>query len=313
MIGSVQSADAALLLTNRISPVAADPLKAKEFWALTTRADPADLVGVSAVGLAELLGNGELAERVARLLDSATGFALAREELQAKGISMVAPGSHQYPSRLIERLGTAAPPMLYTAGPVEWLSTDLLGVVGSRTVDEAGGQVAGRVAEVASRIGCGIVSGGAKGVDLLSMAGAVDAGLPCVAITAEGLGRASRRKELRGDVGAGRLCLASPYAPGAGFSAGTAMGRNKLIYGLAITTLVVASDIDTGGTWAGSTEAMRRDFGAVAVWTGQGAGPGNTHLVSRGARPVADLNEWSPRDPPPPERGPESSQLRFGI
>jgi len=313
MIMAVPSADAALLLTNRISPTAGEPLKAKEFWSLTAGVDPAELVGRPAVELAELLGDRELAERVARLLDSATGFALARAELQAKGIRMIAPENPEYPGRLIERLGKAAPPMLYAAGPSEWLSKSLLGVVGSRSVDKAGGEVAGRVAEVAEKVGCGIVSGGAKGVDLLSMAAAVEAGLPCVAITAEGLERSSRRKELRGEVGAGRLCIASPYAPGAGFSAGTAMGRNKLIYGLAITTLVVASDLDSGGTWAGATEAISRGFGAVAVWTGPGSGLGNPQLVERGGSPVADLHEWSPADSPRPQRPPESSQLGFGI
>jgi len=313
MIVAVQSADAALLLTNRISSVAADPLKAKEFWALRSAADPADLVGLGATEMAGLLGDAELAERVARLLDSATGFSLAREELQAKGIVMVAPGHADYPARLVERLGTAAPPMLYVAGPVGWLATGLLGVVGSRSVDEAGGVVAAASAAVAARLGCGIVSGGAKGVDLLSMAAATAAGIPCVAVTAEGLERSSRRKELRGEVGSGRLCLASPYAPAAGFSAGIAMGRNKLIYALAITTLVVAADIDSGGTWAGATESMRRGFGAVAAWTGAGSGPGNAALVERGAIPVVELDDWSPSDSPPPERAPESSQLGFGI
>ena len=293
--------------------MAAEPLKAREFWALRSAADPASLVGLGAAEITGVLGDAALAERVARLLDSATGFSMAREELQAKGIVMVAPGHADYPARLVERLGPAAPPMLYVAGPVEWLSQPLLGVVGSRAVDEAGGQVAAGAAEVASRVGCGIVSGGARGVDLLSMDAATELGISCVAVTAEGLTRSSRRKELRGQVASQRLCLASPYRPSAGFSAGTAMGRNKLIYALAITTLVVAADIESGGTWAGATEAMRRGFGSVAVWTGQGSGPGNRLLVERGGAGVDDLQKWSPSDSPLPERPPEQSQLGLDI
>lgn len=57
MIVAVQSADAALLLTNRISPVEADPLKAKEFWALMAAVNPADLVGLHAREVAGLLGD----------------------------------------------------------------------------------------------------------------------------------------------------------------------------------------------------------------------------------------------------------------
>ena len=105
---------------------------------------------------------------------------------------------------------------------------------------------------------------------------------------------AGRRRELRAAVAEGRLLLVSPFAPGAGFSVGNAMGRNKIIYAMAINTLVVASDVESGGTWAGATEAIRRKFAPVSVWTGQGAGAGNQALIGRGAVPVDDLENWEP-------------------
>ena len=46
-------------------------------------------------------------------------------------------------------------------------------------------------------------------------------------------------------------------APTTGFSVGTAMGRNKLIYGLAEFAVVVSNDHQTGGTWAGAVEALK--------------------------------------------------------
>jgi predicted Rossmann fold nucleotide-binding protein DprA/Smf involved in DNA uptake len=81
------------------------------------------------------------------------------------------------------------------------------------------------------------------------------------------------------------------------------MGRNKLIYALATRTLVVASDLDSGGTWAGATECLKRGFGEVAVWRGEGEGPGNEALVSQGAREVratTDLFGESPAPAPAP-------------
>ena len=306
-------ADATLLLTIRVAPVEAEPLKAKEFWALRAEVDPADLLGASAADLGARLGSQEMAERVATLLSAATGFALAREELESKGVRMLAPGDGVYPQRLLSTLGDAAPPMLYAAGPVEWLGTPLIGVVGSRDVDEDGAEVARGVAAIAAKAGAGIVSGGAKGVDLISMNAAHEAGIPSVGVTAEGLERASRRKELRGAVGEQRLLLVSPFAPGAGFNVGNAMGRNKLIYALASTTFVVASDLDSGGTWAGATEALRRRFGAVAVWAGAGAGPGNATLIDRGGVAVDDLDGWDPLSMTAPERPPKTSQLGLDI
>jgi predicted Rossmann fold nucleotide-binding protein DprA/Smf involved in DNA uptake len=310
---SMTPADVALLLTNRIAPGSAEPLKAKEFWNMVAAVPLDELAEMSMEDVATRTGDGELAERVMRLLDAATGFAVAREELESKGIRLIAPGDGAYPDRLLAMLSDAAPPMLYSAGPVEWLDTPLIGVVGSRAVDEAGAEVAKGVAVVASRIGAGIVSGGAKGVDILSMDAAYRAEIPSVGVTAEGLERASRRKELRGAVAEERLLLLSPFAPGAGFSVGSAMGRNKLIYALAVATLVVASDIDSGGTWAGATEALRRRFGAVAVWTGPGAGPGNDALVAKGASPIEDLATWDPLDAPQPAPAETTAQLGLGI
>ena len=157
------SVDAALLLTNRVAPVDAEPLKAKEYWTLSARIDPADLFELTATEAGAVLGDSVLGDRVRRLLDGAGGFALAREELESTGIRLLPHHDRDYPRRLTERLGDAAPPMLYVAGPIEWLGAPLIGVVGSRAVDEAGAEVARGAAAVASRCGHGVVSGGAKG------------------------------------------------------------------------------------------------------------------------------------------------------
>ena len=54
----------------------------------------------------------------------------------------------------------------------------------------------------------------------------------------------------------GQLVLVSPYDPSAGFNVGHAMQRNKLIYALADAALVVSSDLNKGGTWAGAVEQL---------------------------------------------------------
>lgn len=93
------------------------------------------------------------------------------------------------------------------------------------------------------------------------------------------------------------------------------MGRNKIAYALADLTLVVASDLDTGGTWSGATEALRRGFGDVAVWRGNGEGPGNAALESRGAWPVHTLDQLSARlgaETSSP-RQPRVTQLGLGL
>ncbi len=55
-------------------------------------------------------------------------------------------------------------------------------------------------------------------------------------------------------------------------------------------TFVVASEHERGGTWAGATEALKKDYGTVVVWTGPGAGSGNEPLVDLGAIPARNAD-----------------------
>ena len=88
----------------------------------------------------------------------------------------------------------------------------------------------------------------------------------------------------------GDLCLVTPYHPEAGFSVGAAMGRNRLIYTLADYAIVVASDAETGGTWAGATEALKNNWLPVFVWEHGQMPEGNKLLLQKDA-PVK-LPDW---------------------
>jgi predicted Rossmann fold nucleotide-binding protein DprA/Smf involved in DNA uptake len=121
-------------------------------------------------------------------------------------------------------------------------------------------------------------------------AGALVGGGAVVGIPAEGLRVAARSPEVRRRVHNGELCIASPYAPAMRFTAGNAMGRNKIVYGLADVTLVVCSDDGTGGTWEGAKEAIRRSFGPVAVWSGDGEGLGNAALIALGGTSITNVH-----------------------
>jgi predicted Rossmann fold nucleotide-binding protein DprA/Smf involved in DNA uptake len=144
------------------------------------------------------------------------------------------------------------------------------------------------------------------------MSAARGAGGRIVGYLADSLSRRVREPSTRRALAAGSTCLATPFSPTEGFSAANALGRNKLIYASATVTLVVACDLDRGGTWDGAVRALRRGYGSVAVWTGTGAGPGNERLVELGAIPIDDVAavpELRPLDPGTP-LAPE--QLRLG-
>lgn len=282
---------AALLLTNRIVDVGEKPLSAGEFWQMCRSVeDPSLLAGMSAEDISSTLSVPiSDAERYAALLAAGTAFSFERERLEEEGVRLISALDDAFPERLRLRLKDACPSFLLVAGPLDYLDHEAIGVVGSRDASPAALEVAGSTAGVASANGMAVVSGLARGIDQAAMASALDAGVPVVGVPTEGIRVAARNPEIRRRAHAGELCIASPYAPGMRFTAGNAMGRNKIVYALAEVTLVVCSDAGSGGTWEGAREAMRRGFGRIAVWTGEGEGPGNAKLIEQGGVAVDDV------------------------
>jgi predicted Rossmann fold nucleotide-binding protein DprA/Smf involved in DNA uptake len=303
---------ATLLLTNHLTETDAAPFGPKGFWDLVERVgDPGCLLGVDAEAVASLVGDQGLAERVLSLLDAATRFAFALERFESQGFVALTPFDESYPPRLRERLGSLAPPVLFVAGPVELLSRDAIGIVGSRNVEEQGAEVAEEVARVAVAAGLSVVSGGARGVDQRSMSATYRAGGSVIGFLAESLDKRVRAPETRRVITEGVVCLATPFKPDAGFTPANAMARNKLIYTTARTTLVVACDEGHGGTWEGALEAMRRGYGDVAVWRGTGEGPGNEALVARGGRALTTFDALLDELPLAHTRTPEQMGIVF--
>jgi predicted Rossmann fold nucleotide-binding protein DprA/Smf involved in DNA uptake len=219
--------------------------------------------------LAELLSDGagevldECAsvvapERLQRLLDRGSLVAHACERWQARGIWVVGRGDPDYPRRLQERLAEHAPPILYGCGDVALLDAGGLAVVGSRDVDDGLVAYTEEIGRLAASARCTVVSGGARGIDQAAMRGALDGGGCVAGVLADSLERAALAPEHAEFLTDGRLVLVSFCDPMAGFSVGNAMGRNKFIYTLADAALVVSSDYEKGGTWAGAVEQLRK-------------------------------------------------------
>jgi predicted Rossmann fold nucleotide-binding protein DprA/Smf involved in DNA uptake len=145
------------------------------------------------------------------------------------------------------------------------------------------------------------------------MAAAFEGGGQVVGVLADSLERAIGRPDNRRAMLEGRACLCTPYQPDARFTAGTAMGRNKIIYGLSRVTLVVASSNGDGGTWAGASEAIKRGYGRVAVWMGAGGGPGNEPLAAAGASPVGQPEAVLDLGATPPRSVGSASQMALAL
>jgi predicted Rossmann fold nucleotide-binding protein DprA/Smf involved in DNA uptake len=293
-----------------VSPLAADglkPLKAAEFWPLCEQiGTPSVLLGRSAHDLiTRHVLAPELARRIASLLDRATRMAFELERLEQTGLTVLTPFDEHYPPRFVARLGAKAPPLLHAAGAVELFERAAVGVVGSGAMSAESGEVAKAIADRGAKFGLPLVSGGAPGLDQLTMGSAWQTQGTVVGILAGSLGRTLRSPAVRRAIHGGTTVLCTPYRPDAPSSRGNALGRNKLLYAQSVLTVVVACDAphdadveangeadreaDEGGTWSGVAEALEQRFGQVVVWRGPGEGEGNRLLEARGATPIISI------------------------
>jgi predicted Rossmann fold nucleotide-binding protein DprA/Smf involved in DNA uptake len=281
---------------------------------------PADLFGPDATKvLRECVPPAEHARFEALL---GRGFLLSQavERWQTRSIWIISRADEAYPRRLKTRLKEDAPPILYGCGDINLLESGGLAVVGSRHVNDEIAEFAQNTGRLDAQSKRTIVSGGAKGIDQAATQGALLADGCAVSMLADSLEPAALSRANREPLMEKRLTLASPFDPNAGFNVGHAMQRNKLIYALSDAALVVSADLESGGTWAGAIEQLKRyHFVPVYICDSDQTGKGNAALLVRGGRrwpnpqSVDELNQIfaSIGDAPAPE--PVQSAISFDV
>jgi DNA processing protein len=247
---------------------------------------PADLLAPDAAELIEVCAQPFGRARLDALLGRGFLLSQAVDRWNARAIWVISRADAKYPRRLKTKLKEDAPPLLYGCGDIALLEKGGLAVVGSRHVDDELISYTENVGRLSAETHRSIVSGGAKGIDRAAMNGALMAGGDVAGVMADSLEKAALVRDNREPLMEGRLVLVSPYDPAAGFNVGHAMKRNKLIYALADAALVVTSDFEKGGTWAGAIEQLDHlHFVPVFVRNGANAGKGNAALLNRGGKP----------------------------
>jgi predicted Rossmann fold nucleotide-binding protein DprA/Smf involved in DNA uptake len=257
-------------------------------WLLSAKLRPGDLLQKENISEAAK-GAGLDIQRLEALLGRGVQLGFAVEEWQRNGIWIISRSDADYPARYKKHLKDKAPPLLFGVGNRALLSGGGLGIVGSRNVDQSGETFTRQAAELCAYNRMPVVSGGARGVDQISMNAALDAGGVTIGVLAENLLKKSVERKNRQAIADGRLLLISPYHPNARFTVGTAMARNKLIYAMADFGLVVSAEHKKGGTWAGAQEELKRENALpVFVRTGNDIPQGNSKLIDIGAIPWPD-------------------------
>jgi DNA processing protein len=277
----------------------AKPLSAREWnqieQKLANSFDIAELPGLSATQIKSTLKiTDDEAARLAWLLDRSGVLEQELERLAELGIWVITRFDEDYPPRFTERLKGAAPVLLYGEGSARLLNRRGLAVVGSRNIDQRGVALTEFIGNACAESKLTVYSGGARGVDKTAMGSALLAGGSAAGLLADSLEKAIRATDARTHIEEGHLALATPYSPHASFNVGMAMARNKLIYALSDFGLVIASDAEKGGTWAGAEEVLKAGWVPVFVVEGPNVPDGNRLLIKRGAIPFPDSFDDSP-------------------
>ncbi|MDO6670770.1 DNA-processing protein DprA [Cobetia amphilecti] len=286
------TAQATLLLTSyfsKASDEAAQPLTNTEWgrfalWLKEKSLTPSDLLVSDPVSLLNGWHDNKITtERILQLLGRGHSLALAVEKWQRAGLWVVTRSDTDYPKRLKARLKTASPPVLFGCGDKSLLNAGGLAVIGSRNANNQDLTFTEKTGTQAANENIAIVSGGARGVDEAAMLGAMNSGGIVIGVMADSLLKAATSSKWRNGLMRGQAVLVSPFYPEAGFSAGNAMARNKYIYCLADSALVIHSG-KKGGTLSGAEENLKKGWVPLWVKPTDDITAANADLVAKGGQ-----------------------------
>lgn len=284
------TAQATLLLTSYFSKTSSEdarPLTNAEWgrfalWLKEKSTTPADLLVSDPKDLLHGWYDARISvDRLVQLLNRGHSLAIAMEKWQRAGLWVVTRSDPEYPWRLKQRLKTDSPPVLFGCGNRALLNAGGLAVIGSRNANDADLMFTNGVGAKAALEGIAIVSGGARGVDETAMLGAMKQGGVVIGVMADSLLKAATSSKWRKGLMDGHAVLVSPFYPDAGFSAGNAMARNKYIYCLADTSLVIHSG-KKGGTLNGAEENLKKAWVPLWVKHTTDKDAANADLVAKG-------------------------------
>ena len=224
----------------------------------------------------------------------------------------IAAGDECYPSRLVEarrsrnKRGRLTTLYAWEGTNLGLLNTEAtIAIVGSRSAPPDFLAYARQAGAYFARHGLVVVTGGARGVDLEAMNGALESGGQAIVVLPMGLESAEAvrfAKRYEPYLAAGKLLVLSEMPPHQRWHARAAMARNRLVVGLADAVLVVHTELKyvpretsnrrlarvsngnqeqvslrLSGTWNAAEQA--RKLGR-ALWVLEGDVEGNRALIS---------------------------------
>jgi DNA processing protein len=211
------------------------------------------------------------------------------ENLFSQGYELVPITSPEYSKTLKQNLKAAhAPALLYVKGNKQILHEKSIAIVGSRAAEGKSLEFTDNIAKLASKDFKVVVSGFAKGVDKQALDSAIKYKGQSIIVLPQGITTFnSGLKTYYKQIVDGDVLVLSTFHPKAVWSAGLAMARNPIIYGLA-DEIFVAESSEKGGTWSGVIDGLRKGRKIFVRIPNENEKNANILLIQKGATPVDD-------------------------
>ena len=216
--------------------------------------------------------------------------AFLAESFFSQGFEMIPITSPEYSKTLKTNLKAAhSPAVLYIKGNKKILEEKSIAIVGSRAASEIALKFTDNIAKNASKEYKVVVSGFAKGIDKQALDSAINYKGQSIIVLPQGIMTfASGFKNYYKQIIDGDVLVLSTFPPKAGWSAGLAMARNPIIYGLA-DEIYVAESSEKGGTWSGVIDGLRKGRKIYVRKPEATEKNANNILIQKGAVPI-DFN-----------------------
>lgn len=241
-----------LLLTGKLGDPSRTPLTIAQLRTLAQRIpllqSSSDDSRLTIAHLASI-GIGEpLAGRILRLLEDTPQLEAYLARAKKAGCIPVTRTNEDYPLILRKRLGLDAPGCLWLKGDPQILKMPAVALVGSRELRNANRDFAREVGMQAAKQGYVLVSGNARGADIVAQNACLEAGGQVICVVADALCEHTDRKN---------ILFLSEEDYDEPFSALRALRRNRVIHCLGEITFAAQCTLEKGGTWDGSVRNLK--------------------------------------------------------
>lgn len=241
-----------LLLTGKLGDPSRMPLTTAQLRTLAQRIpllqSSSDDSQLTIAHLASI-GIGEpLAGRILRLLEDTPQLEAYLARAKKAGCIPVTRTNEDYPLILRKRLGLDAPGCLWLKGDPQILKMPAVALVGSRELQNANRDFAREVGMQAAKQGYVLVSGNARGADIVAQNACLEAGGQVICVVADALCEHTERKN---------ILFLSEEDYDEPFSALRALRRNRVIHCLGEITFAAQCTLEKGGTWDGSVRNLK--------------------------------------------------------